>query len=149
MKGRVWNLIQWQELWIHLTKFDAATRKLNRQCDIQLAVTKTRFFPWYVAMKCDTHNGNSTFGDDSASQPHFSYATWLYHVWHQHDTSVVDGCCKKGRYQFIISFWDFVSILSCPSLFKYVMESIVNSSFRHKTVFHSLPAVDPETLPIY
>ena len=28
------------------------------------------------------------------------------------------------------------------------MESIVNFSFRYKTVFHSLPAVDPETLPI-
>ena len=28
------------------------------------------------------------------------------------------------------------------------MESMVNLSFRSKTVFHSLPAVDPETLPI-
>ena len=28
------------------------------------------------------------------------------------------------------------------------MESMVNFSFRSKTVFHSLPAVDPETLPI-
>ena len=28
------------------------------------------------------------------------------------------------------------------------MESMVNFSFRYKTVFHSLPAVDPETLPI-
>ena len=28
------------------------------------------------------------------------------------------------------------------------MESIVNFSFRSKTVFHSLPAVDPQTLPI-
>ena len=28
------------------------------------------------------------------------------------------------------------------------MESIVHFSFRYKTVFHSLPAVDPETLPI-
>ena len=28
------------------------------------------------------------------------------------------------------------------------MESIVNFSFRYKTVFHSLPAVDPETIPI-
>ena len=68
-KGRVWNLIQWQEFWIHLTKFDATTRKLNRQYDIQLAVTKTQFFPWYVAMKYDTHNGNSIFGIDSASYP--------------------------------------------------------------------------------
>ena len=25
---------------------------------------------------------------------------------------------------------------------------MVNFSFRYKTVFHSLPAVDPETLPI-
>ena len=55
MKRRVFNLIQWQEFWIHLTKFDATTRKLNRQYDIQLAVIKTRFFPWYVAMKCDTY----------------------------------------------------------------------------------------------
>ena len=28
------------------------------------------------------------------------------------------------------------------------MESMVNLSFRYKTVFHSLPAVDPETMPI-
>ena len=28
------------------------------------------------------------------------------------------------------------------------MESIVNFSFRYETVFHSLPALDPETLPI-
>ena len=35
-----------------------------------------------------------------------------------------------------------------PSLFKYVMESKINFSFRSKAVFHSLPAVDPETLPI-
>ena len=28
------------------------------------------------------------------------------------------------------------------------MESMVNFSFRYKTVFHSLPAVDLETLPI-
>ena len=28
------------------------------------------------------------------------------------------------------------------------MESMVNFSFRSKTVFHSLSAVDPETLPI-
>ena len=28
------------------------------------------------------------------------------------------------------------------------MESIVNFSFRYKTEFNSLPAVDPETLPI-
>ena len=28
------------------------------------------------------------------------------------------------------------------------MESMVNFSFRHKTVFHSLPAVDPKTMPI-
>ena len=28
------------------------------------------------------------------------------------------------------------------------MESMVNFSFRSKTVFHFLPAVDPETLPI-
>ena len=28
------------------------------------------------------------------------------------------------------------------------MESMVNFSFRSKTVFHSLPAVDPETLSV-
>ena len=28
------------------------------------------------------------------------------------------------------------------------METMVNFSFRSKTVFHSLPEVDPETLPI-
>ena len=28
------------------------------------------------------------------------------------------------------------------------MESVVNFSFRYKTVFHSLPALDPEILPI-
>ena len=27
------------------------------------------------------------------------------------------------------------------------MESMVNFSFRSKTVFHSIPVVDPETLP--
>ena len=68
-KRRVFNLIQWQEFWIHLTKFDATTRKLNRQYDIQLAVIKTRFFPWYVAMKCDTYDGNSIFGVGSVSYP--------------------------------------------------------------------------------
>ena len=68
-KRRVWNLIQWQEFWIHLAKFGATTRKLNRQYDIQLAVTKTQFFPWYVSMKCDTHDGNSIFGVDSVSYP--------------------------------------------------------------------------------
>ena len=52
-----------------LIKFDVTTRKLNHQYDIQLAVTKTRFFPWNVAMKCDTHDGNSIFGVDSASYP--------------------------------------------------------------------------------
>ena len=28
------------------------------------------------------------------------------------------------------------------------MENMVNFSFRYKTVFNSLPAVDPETIPI-
>ena len=55
-KKSVWNLFQWQEFWIHLTKFDATTRKLNRQYDIQrvkismirchkmwCGTTKTRF----------------------------------------------------------------------------------------------------------
>ena len=28
------------------------------------------------------------------------------------------------------------------------MEGMVNFSFRYKTLFHSLPSVDPETLPI-
>ena len=57
-KGRVWNLIQGQQFWIHLTKFDSTTRKRNCQYDIRLAVTKTRFFPWYVATKCNTHQEN-------------------------------------------------------------------------------------------
>ena len=29
------------------------------------------------------------------------------------------------------------------------MESMINFSFRYKTVFHSLPAVDPDTIPIF
>ena len=33
-------------------KFDATTRKLNCQYDIQLAITKIQFFAWYVATKC-------------------------------------------------------------------------------------------------
>ena len=45
-------MIRW--FWINLSKFDVTTRKLNRQYDIQFAVTKTRFFAWYVATKCDT-----------------------------------------------------------------------------------------------
>ena len=68
-KGKVWNLIQWQEFWIHLTKFDATTRKLNGQYDIQLAISKTRFFPWYVAMKYDTEDGNAISVVDLASIP--------------------------------------------------------------------------------
>ena len=109
-KGRVWNLIQWQEFWIHLTKFDATTRKLNRQYDIQLAVTKTRFFPWYVAMKCDTHDGNSIFGVDSAS---YRISLML------HDCIAYDinmtllwwMSVAKSRYQFIVSSWGFLSMV--------------------------------------
>ena len=46
-----WNLVQWQEF---LMKFDAMTRNLSRQYDIQLTAIKARFFGWYIPMKCDT-----------------------------------------------------------------------------------------------
>ena len=42
----------------------------------------------------------------------------------------------------------FSKIWCCSSLFKKVIESMVNFSFRSKTASHSLAAVDPETLPI-
>ena len=80
-KGRVWNLIRLQEFWIHLTKFDTTTRKLNRQYDIQIAVTKTRFSIircheiWYTRRKLD-------FWRRFCFLPYFSYVTWLYDVWH-------------------------------------------------------------------
>ena len=101
-KGRVWNLIWWQGFWIHLTKFDAAIRKLNRQYDIQLAVAKTRFFPWYVATKCDTHDGNSIFGVHSASYP----ISLMLHGCITYDINMtllwwMD--VAKSRYQFISS----------------------------------------------
>ena len=106
-KGRVWNLIQWQEFWIHLTKFDATTRKLNCQYDIQLAVTKTRFFPWYVATKCDTHDGNSILGVDSASYP----ISLMLHDCITYDINMTllwwMGVAKS-RYQFISSSWGFL-----------------------------------------
>ena len=54
-RNSVWNLIQWQEFWIHLTKFDATTRKLNR------------FSAWYVATKCDMARRKLHFCVDSAS----------------------------------------------------------------------------------
>ena len=115
-KGRVWNLIQWQELWIHLTKFDATTRKLNRQHNIQLAVTKTLFFQWYVATECDTHNENSIFCVDSASYP----ISFVLHACITYDIKMallwlMD--VSKGRYQFISFSWDFVSMVT-PGLFQ-------------------------------
>ena len=107
-KGKVWNLIQWQEFWIHLTKFDATTRKLNRQYDIQLAVTK---IPWYVAMKCDTHDGNSIFGVSSTSYP----ISLMLHVCIAYDINMTllwwIGVAKS-RYQFIGSSWDFLSMVT-------------------------------------
>ena len=68
-KGRVWNLIQGQQFWIHLTKFDSTTRKRNCQYDIRLAVTKTRFSPWYVATKCNTHQENLILASIPPSYP--------------------------------------------------------------------------------
>ena len=68
-KGRVWNLIQGQQFWIHLTKFDSTTRKRNCQYDIRLAVTKNRFFPWYVATKCNTHQENLILASIPPSYP--------------------------------------------------------------------------------
>ena len=110
MKGRVWNLIQWQEFWIYLTKFDATTRKLNRQYEIQLAVTKTRIFPWYVARKCDTHDENSIFGVDSASYP----ISLLLHDWITYEINMtllwwMD--VSKIRYRFISSSWGLLTHL--------------------------------------
>ena len=123
-KGRVWNLIRWQEFWIHLKKFDATTRKLNRQCDIQLAVTKTRFFPWYVAMKCDTHDGNSIFGVDSASYP----ISLMLHDCITYDINMTllwwMGVAKS-RYQFISSSWGFL-IMVTP----WFVSNIGNTSIR-------------------
>ena len=94
-----------------LTKFDATTRKLKRQYGIQLAVTKTRFFPWYVVTKCDTHNGNWIFGIDSASYPislmlHdcITYDINMTHLWWMG--------VAKSRYQFITSSWDFLSMIT-------------------------------------
>ena len=81
-------------------KFDATTRKLNRQYDIQLAVTKTRFF--HVTMKCDTHDGNSIFGVDSASYP----ISLMLHDCITYDINMTllwwMGVAKS-RYQFISS----------------------------------------------
>ena len=123
-KGRVWNLIQWQEFWIHLTKFDATTRKLNRQYDIQLAVTKTRFFPWYVAMKCDTHDRNSIFGVDLASYP----VSLMLHDCIRYDIDMVllwSVGVAKSRHQFISSSWDFISMVT-----PWFVSNIDNTSIR-------------------
>ena len=75
-------LIQWQEFWIHLMKFDATKRKLNRQYEIQHAVAKIRFFAWYNATKCDTAQQKLDFWRQFRFVPYYSYVTWLYHIWH-------------------------------------------------------------------
>ena len=64
-KKSVWNLIQWQEFWIHLTKFDATTRKLNRQYDIQRV--KLDFFHDSLPRNVVWYDENTIFGVYSAS----------------------------------------------------------------------------------
>ena len=123
-KGRAWNLIQWQEFRIHLTKFDSTTRKLNRQYDIQPAVTKTGFFPWYFATKCDMHDGNTIFGVDSTSYP----ISLMLHDCIAYDINMTllwwMGVAKS-RYQFISSYWGFLRIIT-----PWFVSNIGNTSIR-------------------
>ena len=58
---------------IYLTKFDATTRKLNHQYDIQ-------FFAWYVSTKCVTARRKLNFWRWFHFVPYPSHVTWLYHV---------------------------------------------------------------------
>ena len=58
---------------IYLTKFDATTRKLNHQYDIQ-------FFAWYVSTKCVTARRKLNFWPWFHFVPYSSHVTWLYHV---------------------------------------------------------------------
>ena len=58
---------------IYLTKFDATTRKLNHQYDIQ-------FFAWYVSTKCVTARRKLNFWRWFHFVPYCCHVTWLYHV---------------------------------------------------------------------
>ena len=104
----VWNLIQWQEFWIHLTKFDATTRKLNCQYDIQLV--KLDFFHNTLPRNVIRHDENMIFGVDSDSYPIglmlldcITYDINLTLPWWMG--------VAKSRYQFISS-WGFLSMVT-------------------------------------
>ena len=110
------------------------TRKLNRQYEFQLTVTKTRFFPWYIATKCDTHYENSIFGVDSSSYP----ISLKLHDCIKYDINIILMWwmgVAKSRYQFISSAWGFffttrfVSIIGNTSVFKVLDHLWQNTYF--------------------
>ena len=99
------DLTKRKEEWM---KFDLVVGVLNSfnevWCNIQLAVTKTRFFAWYVATKYDTARyKNSIFGVDSTSYP----IALMLHDCITYDINMTllwwMGLAKS-RYQFISSF---------------------------------------------
>ena len=113
------------------------TRKLNRQYEFQLAVTKTRFFPWYVATKCDTHNENSIFGVDSSSYP----ISLMLHDCITYDINIIILWwmgVAKSRYQFISSAWGFFSPLGLFQLLAILVFSRFLTTYEQNTYFVEL-----------
>ena len=94
-----------------LSKFDATTRKLNRQHVIQLAVTKTRFFHDTLPRNVIQHDENSIFGVDFASFP----IAFMLHDCITYDINMTllwwMGV-SKSRYQIISSSWDILSMVT-------------------------------------
>ena len=107
-----------QEFWIHLIKFDATTRKLNRQYDIELTVTKIRFFHNTLPRNAIRTTGTRFLVSISLlTLFRLCYMTVMTLLWWM-------GVAKR-RYQFISSSWGFLSMIT-----PWFVSNIGNTSIR-------------------